>query len=687
MGCRIALFPMAALIAAAAGDLPDLAPRVRSVSPMGGRTGETVPVRISGSRLDGPVEIAFARPDIGVEVLSSDASGIKARISVGARVPAGLHDYRLRTPRGSFLGVFHVAALPATAEVEPNDAPAAAQPVALPAILDGASGSGDYDLFRFHARAGETLVFDLLARRAGSTLDAALAILDERGNELDFIDDYYIHKDPYLSFTAKRAGDYFVRVSAEGERGSGGNPYRLVAGPVPHVLRVLPAGVRRGSVTTFRIEGFNLDKVDRLVLGDALAEAAIVGSSPEALTCRMETPASAPAGPHPLRMFSRGVEAGLPATLLISDLDERLAAPARTRARPQPASVPGAFTGVLDQRRSTHFYAFEAKAGERLVFEVDAMKLGYLVDPVVAVYSEAGLLVASDDDRLQQNGGEPPNLDPYLVHTFEKAGRYIAAIRDMAQRGSPDYVYRLAIYPASPDFDVKGLTPGVTLYRGQTVHLPVRVRRHGGWETPVEVWVENLPPGMTTEKRIAEPKPTIVKDNCALDRRLDGTNVALPVQVSAGAAAGSYPIRVRARGTYNGRTVEHTAEVLYKWESVGKVTGPTADQTLVATVADLPPVLLEAPETLTLTPGRPARLRVLVTRFDGAGTPLALEPEPAIPGVRFDNNVVPPGAAQVELRVTASGPVTASNFRLRAGSGLSQPIALKSGGSAQEEAR
>ena len=39
-----------------------------------------------------------------------------------------------------------------------------------------------------------------MATRAGSRLDSTITILDEHGAELDFVDDYYIHKDPYLSF-------------------------------------------------------------------------------------------------------------------------------------------------------------------------------------------------------------------------------------------------------------------------------------------------------------------------------------------------------------------------------------------------------------------------------------------------------------------------------------------------------
>ena len=677
IGTSGVLFLLAVLLQAAAGELPDLAPKVDSMAPLGGRAGETLEVRVSGKWLENTLGVAFVRPDIRAELLSSDFDSAKFKISVGPRVPTGLHDYRLRTKHGTFVGVFHVAALPAAGETESNDDISHAQKVALPAIIHGTVTARDYDLFRFHASQGETLVFDVLARRAGSNLDAALAVLDERGNELDFNDDFYIHKDPHLTFTVPRSGDYFVQVSGSQEGGSPSSSYRLIAGAVPHMLRVLPSGARRNSSTELRIAGLNLGRVERLVLGDGIAEGKVIQATQNSLTVRMETPASVAPGPYALRAFAGGVEAPLPLTMLVSDLEENLATPARSRAQPQAVRIPAAVSGVLEQRRTAHFFTFEVNSGERLVFEVDAMKLGYLVDPVLAIYTLDGELLASDDDRLQQNGDHPPNLDPYLVHRFDRAGRYLVMLRDTAQRGDPNYLYRLAIYPAKPDFDVKVLTPAITLYRGQTVLLPVRVRRHGGWETPVEVWLEDLPPGVTTDKRIAEPKPTIVKDNCALDRRLDGTNVDLPLNVSASAAPGSYTLRLRARGEHDGRVVEHSAEILYKWESVGKVTGAIADQVLVATLTEFPPVILDVPSTLTLNPGKPARLRVRVTRFDGDKSPLSIEPEVPVAGLKFENNILATGAEQVELRIIASGPVKPGSFRLRAGPALSQSIAFK----------
>ncbi len=681
------------LAAGVRGDanLPDLGPMVISVFPLGARQAETLDVEILGRNLDGTRDITFARPDIQAQVLSSSFFSVKARISVGPKAPVGLHDYRLRTPRGTHVGVFHVGSLPRLNEVEPNNDLKHAQTIVLPVMVDGVVENDDYDVFRFHAEAGQTLVFDVMATRAGSRLDSTIMILDERGAELDFIDDYYIHKDPYLSFAVKKTGDYFVRVAAATEPiatlldGSRYSSYRLVAGAVPHMLHVLPAGARRGATSEIRIAGLNLQNVDRVILGESLAEGKVVASAADSLTVRMSVPATLAPGRYPLRAFAGSFEAPLQIQMVVSDLEEKLATPARSRGNPQSITFPVALSGVFDQKKARDFFAFDVRAGERLVFDVDSMKLGFLDDPLVAVYTPDGKLLASHDDRLQQNGDEPPNLDSYLVYTFEKAGRYIAMIRDCAERGNPNYVYRLAIYPGQPDFDLKSLTPELTLFRGRTVPLPVRVRRFGGWSTPVEVWVENLPRGVTSEKMTAEPKDTIVKDNCALDRQLDGTNVDLPLHIAADAPAGDYSIRLHARGVMDGKLVEHTAEILYWWEHVGKVTGAVEEQKLIATVTDLPAVVFESPESLPVAPGKVARLRVQVRRYDDGKSPLRIEPENPVEGVKFENNELAPGVVTAELKLTASGSFKPGWFKLRSGSSVSPPIELKVKTSQEDE--
>ncbi len=432
------LLPLRA--AAATPTLPDLAPSVRSVFPLGARAGESIEAEFLGSHLDDLIEISFARKDIRAEAITSDFYAVKARISLGPNVPTGLHDYRLRTARGTYVGVFHVCSLSAHREIEPNNDLPHAQKITLPALIDGVVEDADYDVFRFHAETGEVLIFDLLARRAGSSLDATLGVLDERGNELDFNDDYYIHKDPHLEFHVPKSGDYFIRVAGSQEEGSKYSSYRLIAGAVPYAWRMLPVGAKRGAVSELRVAGLNLEKVDRLVLGDSLAEGEVTSAQPEALAFRLNVPASVAPGRYELHLFAGAVEAPLTVPILVSDLEEKLATPARSRDNPQPVTAPVAVSGVIDRKRAENFFSFEVGAGQRLAFDVDSMKLGYLDDPVVVIYTSGGQFVASADDRLQQNGSQPPNLDPYLVYKFDKPGRYVAMIRDSAERGSPNYV-------------------------------------------------------------------------------------------------------------------------------------------------------------------------------------------------------------------------------------------------------
>lgn len=278
------------LVPAAWGDanLPEMSPFVIGVSPLGARQGEAVDVKFQGRNLEGTSEITFARPDIKAKVVASDFFFVQAHITIGPKVPVGLHDFRLRTPRGTHVGVFQVGSLPRVVDTEPNNDLKHAQRVTLPAMIDGVVDVDDYDVFRFHADAGQTLVFDVYSTRAGTRFDSTLTILDEHGAELEFIDDAYIQKDPCLFFSPEKSGDYFVRIAGSTEPITGlfdGTPYssyRLVAGAVPHMMHALPAGMRRGATNELRVTGFNLQRIDRVVLGDSLAEGKVVKANPEA---------------------------------------------------------------------------------------------------------------------------------------------------------------------------------------------------------------------------------------------------------------------------------------------------------------------------------------------------------------------------------------------------------------------
>jgi len=85
-------------------------------------------------------------------------------------------------------------------------------------IDDGPRGRRDVDLFRVSLAAGQRLTIDVAARSLAtpSTLDSYLRLFDSKGRQLAANDDTSGTPDSSLSFTAPKAGVYYVGVSGSG---------------------------------------------------------------------------------------------------------------------------------------------------------------------------------------------------------------------------------------------------------------------------------------------------------------------------------------------------------------------------------------------------------------------------------------------------------------------------------------
>ncbi len=96
------------------------------------------------------------------------------------------------------------------AELEPNDRVAAAQPVSLPAVIQGliqphqAGRSEDQDLFRFHAEQGQQWVLEVNAARQKSPLDSRIEVLDERGQPIERVLLQAV-RDSYFTFRGQNS--------------------------------------------------------------------------------------------------------------------------------------------------------------------------------------------------------------------------------------------------------------------------------------------------------------------------------------------------------------------------------------------------------------------------------------------------------------------------------------------------
>ena len=78
------------------------------------------------------------------------------RFHIDPAAEPGRHDFRLVAPHGSTVNWFDVSARKEIFDNEPNDDRQHAQVVELPVLINGTVKAGDYDYFRFAAKAGQT---------------------------------------------------------------------------------------------------------------------------------------------------------------------------------------------------------------------------------------------------------------------------------------------------------------------------------------------------------------------------------------------------------------------------------------------------------------------------------------------------------------------------------------------------
>jgi hypothetical protein len=648
--CFVAL-PLAFLCAAQ--QLPRTRPDINSVNPLGAQRGTDVDVIIRGRNMQEAAEIRFATPFLSAKILNVQHNQIRARIHVDAAAEPGRHDLRLIAPQGSTVAWFDVGTRPESTEKEPNNDIARAMPIEFPVLINGVIQNGDYDYFKFTARAGQTVTFDVSAQRFESSIDSVLSLLDAEGREMAYIDDFYWFKDPHLVYTFEKPGTYYLRLYGTGESGSPNGVYRLVAGEMPQVVYVMPVGGERGKIAEIRLSGVNLKNVDGAVLGAGLAKAEVISTSDRSATIRLKLSEDIPPGLHRLHVTG----AALPVPFVVSDLPQVVATTetARKKQDPLPIAFPVVANGVIDTPGSGHYFAFKLDEPKKVLLAVDAMRLNNHLDPIVILYDESGKRIAYQDDPAVNSAKRPANVDPHLVVDL-KPGRYIAFVRDNAFRGDPTYAYRFTLKSAEPDFTAGVVGSDDSLFRGRKSTVTIRVRRLEGWNTPVEVWAEHLPEGVSGPSKVIVPiEPTKYKGTCGEIILLDGTEVEYPLEVASNAPGGLKQIQFRARGVMNGRTVERVVHATYWWSSTRKIWGPAETTPLYATITDLPGVVLEAPDRVPAPRGGEGAIKVVVTRLDGGESAMELRAVAVPAGLSLEPVTVRAGGTLADVKFKAAG--------------------------------
>ena len=372
-------------------------PYLMTVSPIGGPRGRTVMVTIEGVNLSGATAVIFDRPGLsGRIVLNSETArtepgpstdptrryegdrAVRNRLQLEVTIDAGAipgeYNLRLVTPLGTTTASpFIVGALPETPEREGNDLPAASQAVTLPTTVVGEMQAvGDRDHFRFSTRAGQEVVFEVVASVFGSRLDAVLTLTDRTGRVIATSLGGRGRRDALLAHRFTESGEYTIQLTDYEQRGMG-KPnefaYRLNIGELPIVTGWFPLGLRQGTSATLALQGHNLTRPEVMIKAPLIDDWS------------------------PVNVHRVGGLATNELRLPLGTTPEVVAnAGAVTREAAQPVEWPVTVNGKLE-RSAEAWYRFRARRGQDLTLEVAAQRFGSPLDSVLEIYDGRGQLV------------------------------------------------------------------------------------------------------------------------------------------------------------------------------------------------------------------------------------------------------------------------------------------------------
>jgi hypothetical protein len=461
--------------------------------------GKTAEVLVEGQMdFTGCYKALFEGPGVTAEIADPPVSGsgkqpairkVKLKVTVAADAPLGVREFRVASLLGiSSVGQIVVVDEPVIAEAASNNAAAQAQVLTLPCVVAGRiEVAEDVDYFKFEAKAGETVTFELLCARLQDKIHdlqkhakPMLTLYDADGRELAANDHFYF-ADPMLSYKIAKAGVHYLQVRDSTYDGDPRWVYALRATNQPYASHVYPMAGNPGK--TIEVEA--------------------VGS---ARLARLRVPLLVPAelGVRQLEL-DLGNRKSNPVTFVVSSLPQfEEKEPNDTVETATRVTVPAGINGRIGKQRDFDHYVFTAKKGQALRMELKARRFGTLLNSglhgILEVMSPKGQVLASNDAT---HGPEAA-----LVFTPTADGDHVLRVRDLNSKGGDASVYYVELDPAQPDFTIRCDPDKAMIGPGSSTAWYVQVTRSGGFAGPVQVAVQGLPRDVTASPLTIGPTMT-----------------------------------------------------------------------------------------------------------------------------------------------------------------------------------
>lgn len=355
--------------------------------------------------------------------------------------------------------------------------------VTLPAVINGQIMPGKVDRYRFRARRGQQLVIRAQARELIPYLadavpgwfQAAITLRDAKGQSVAYNDDYRFRPDPLLNYEVAADGEYELEIKDAIYRGREDFVYRISVGELPYVTDIFPLGGRIGQDTEVTLTGWNL-ATNRAVV-----------SSEDSVS-----------GIHFVPVPAGGLQTNHVA-FAWDDLEEQVEAePNDTMQTAESITGRRIINGRIGQPGDVDFFKFRGRAGETIVVEVLARRLGSPLDSILRLTDAAGRQLAVNDDLEDKASGlNTHHADSYLMLTLPAAGDYFVQIADAQGKGGAAQAYRLRLSPPRPDFVLRVLPSALNFRTRNSVTAQVQVLRRDGFTNAIALTLKDAPAGVT----------------------------------------------------------------------------------------------------------------------------------------------------------------------------------------------
>jgi hypothetical protein len=507
--------------------VPIRQPAVRSVFPLGGQAGQTVVLELAGDFLDPKGTLRCECDDVTGTIHAGNVLSLNAKMQLSPTALPGPRIFYLETSRGTsnpFL--FRVTGWPSQVEQEPNNRFEEAQELAVPSVVEGrVARLTDTDFFRFRAKAGEKLAFNVMTARSKAAGHVTISLLTAEGRRLAHNHSKF-GTDPYLTYHFKEDGSYFLAMTARrfadfftvvSDDSTLNWQYQLAVGRSPMLWSLFPLGGKRGSTVEATLRADFLDpQASPLFAGSGVNATLLATPDPCACKFKMSIQIAPDAEPG-IRYLSFPDESGnlTPLAFDVSDTDEILEVePNNTFKETQKVKLPVIINGKTQSAGDRDNFQITVDQDDSLTFAVDARSLGsFMTDPNLALVRVSGETTGFGDDRCQKctgfysTIGRKEKLDSKFSHTFisanpndaDAAGDYILQLLDNSMDGGEGHGYRLLLRKRAPGFRV-GVTAGqLSGPCGGVAKIPLAVSHEEGFKGKINITVRNLPPGLTAK--------------------------------------------------------------------------------------------------------------------------------------------------------------------------------------------